>query len=116
MDSSELLLGRPFGGCAILYRRSLQAHISRLDSPSKRFCSAILRDHSGSSVLLICVYLPANYGSPGSYNDYLIALGELEGYIDRHNFDHLLIAGDFNVDFNRDSNLHHLRSFITDLN
>ena len=52
-----------------------------------------------------------------SHNDFLIALGELEGFIDRHKFDHLLIAGDFNVDFNREStNLHHLHNFLSDLN
>ena len=37
MDSSKLLLGRPYGGCAILYKRSLLPHISKLDSTSKRF-------------------------------------------------------------------------------
>ena len=116
MDSTKLLHGRPFGGCAILFRSSLLAHISRLDSPSRRFCSAILRDHCGSITLIICVYLPYHDGSFNSHNDFLIALGELEGFIDRHKFDHLLIAGDFNVDFNREStNLRHLHNFMTDL-
>ena len=38
MDSSDLILGRPFGGCAIL-GRSLLPFVFCLDSPSKRFCS-----------------------------------------------------------------------------
>ena len=63
MDSTKLLYGRPFGSCAILYRSSLLAHISCLDSPSKRFCSAVLHDRGGSITLLICVYLPFNDGS-----------------------------------------------------
>lgn len=32
MGSSELLLGRPFGGCTIFYRRSLLSHFTRVDS------------------------------------------------------------------------------------
>ena len=117
MDSSEFHLGRPFGGCAILYRRSFLSHVSRLDTSSKRFCSVLLRDRRGVSTLCICVYLPHNDGSVASHNDFLITLGELEGFIDRHNFDHLLIAGDLNVDFSRPSvPLQHLRNFMADLN
>ena len=44
-------------------------------------------------------------------------MGELEGFINRHTSDHILIAGDFNVDFCRASmTLQHLRNFMTDLN
>ena len=75
-----------------------------------------MRDWCGTTTLLICVYLPHNDGSSASHNEYLIALGEL-GFINRHTSDHLLIAGDFNVDFCHASmTLQHLRSFITDLN
>ena len=28
MDSNQLLLGRPFGGCGVLYRKSLSPYIS----------------------------------------------------------------------------------------
>ena len=50
-----------------------------------------------------------------SYNEYLTVLGELEGF--RHTSDHILIAGDFNVDFGRASiTLQHLCTFMTELN
>ena len=32
VDDSSLLLGRPYGGCAILYRKSLSPFITSLDS------------------------------------------------------------------------------------
>ena len=53
-----------------------------------------------STFLLICVYLPTDF-QPSSFTDYLNALGELEGFIDSQSFDHILISGDFNVDFDR---------------
>ena len=60
---------------------------------------------------MICVYLPA------SHIEYLIAQHELEGFVNHHTSDHILIAGDFNVDFCRTTmTLQHLRSFMTDLN
>ena len=101
----------------IFLRRSLLPFVSCLDSFSKRFCSVLLRDRCGTTTLLICVYLPHNDRSSASHNEYLIALGELEGFINCHTSDHILIAGDFNVDFCHASmTLQHLRNFMTDLN
>ncbi len=117
MESSELHYGRPFGGCAIFYRKSLAPFVTRLTSPSKRFCSIKFMDHSGATFLLICIYMPFSDGSAQSTNDYLITLGELEGFITRHKYDHLLIAGDLNVDFDRsNSSLPHLLNFMSDFN
>ena len=64
-----------------------------------RFCSIKLCDSVGTSFLLICVYLPTDFQS--FFTDYLNTLGELEGFIDSQSFDHILISGDFNVDFDR---------------
>ncbi len=47
-----------------------------------------------------------------SFNDYLATLGELEGFIDSQSFDRL--AGDFNVDFQRDTQNKLLLSFMGD--
>ena len=38
-----------------------------------------------------------NDGSSGSHTDFLIVLNELEGFIDRHRFDLLLVVRNFNV-------------------
>ena len=37
MNNSDLLLGRPYGGCSILYRKSLSSCIVPLDSCSDLF-------------------------------------------------------------------------------
>ena len=76
MDDTDLILGRPFGGCGIIYRKSLSPFIRRIYSPSKHFCavSVTLRntcDHSNVN-LLICVYLPTDYGT-----EYSVALLKL---------------------------------------
>ena len=86
MDESFLLAGRPFGGCAILYRNSLSSCVTPLHSHSNRFCAVKLCDLSGSSVLLISVYMPSD-NTPTSFVNYLNTLGELEGFIDSQQCD-----------------------------
>ena len=116
MDSGVLLQGRPFGGCLLIYRKSLVSFISPLVSCSNRFCGVKCVDSCGLSCLLVCVYMPARSSSTAS-SEYLNTLGELQGFITSQHFDVLLIAGDFNVDFDRSGPFHSLLiDFISDLN
>ena len=100
MNSDTLRCGRPYGGCSILYRKSLSSCITLLQSNSDRFCGIRLCDSSGLSYLLVSVYMPTYY-DPSCVNVYLNVLGELEGFIASQGCDVNIIAGDFNVDFDR---------------
>ena len=44
MDCTSLLVGRPFGGCSILYRKHLATCITSLDTCSDRFCAIKIRN------------------------------------------------------------------------
>ncbi len=112
MDSSSLLQGRPYEGCAIIIRKSLLGNVTMLKCNSNQFCGVRLLDQSGQSILLVCVYFPTDYHTSTSIDELNHTLGELEGFIDSQSFDHLIIAGDFNVDFDRpDSSLAQLCNF-----
>ncbi len=63
-----------------------------LSTISKRFCAIRLSDQSGCILLIICVYLPTDYGTSSSHDDFLFVLGELEGFINSESFDSLLIS------------------------
>ena len=54
VDHGTFLVGRPYGGCSILYRKSLMPFITPLVSCSNRFCAVKLCDSSGLSVLIVC--------------------------------------------------------------
>ncbi len=104
MDSSSLLQGRPYGGCAIIIRKSLLGNVSpltMLKSNSNRFCGVRLLDQSGQSILLVSVYFPTDYHTSTSIDELHHTLGQFEGFNDSQSFDHLIIGGDFNVDFDR---------------
>ena len=113
MDFSILLHGRPFGGCAILFRKSLINSFTMLSTNAKHFCAVWLSDQSGYTVLLICVYLSTEYATSSLHDDFLYAIAELEGFINSQPFNSLLIAGDFSVDFARCSpNTSQLTQFL----
>jgi exonuclease III len=93
MISTEFIAGRPFGGCAILYCKSLAKSINTIKTGSMRFCAISFTCHS-ISILMICVYPPTNYGTSQSQNLYLEVLRELKGFIDTQIFDKIVTAGD----------------------
>ena len=94
---ADFVCGRPYGGCAILYRSSLFPSITPFKSTSNRFCALKIQDISGTSILLVNVYMP----SQSLPADYLDTLGVLEGFIESYRCDVVAIVGDFNIDFSR---------------
>ena len=117
MDSSNLLVGRPFGGCAIMYRKSLLACVKSIPTNSKCFCAVRLIDSNNSTILLINVYMPTDYGTFVSNVEFISCLSEIEAFIDSQSFDSLIIGSDFNFDFSCVSNNSlSLSDFMSSLN
>ena len=121
MDSSEILCGRPFGGCGILYCKSLSPLIRRIFTSSQHLCAISLTfhnflDNSPFVILFVCIYLPTDYSTAASHSAFVESLCELEGIISAENFD-IIIAGDFNTDLSRPgSNFTNLTSFVSSHN
>ena len=57
--TSDLLIGRPYGGTAILYRKTFADKITKVDTGSSRITAVQLRLTVGT-LLLINVYMPTN--------------------------------------------------------
>src|SRR5207244_2043725 len=58
--SNNILLGRPFGGTAILFRNDVLCNYSSVDSDDSRITGLEYRSMMGS-VLLLNVYMPVAY-------------------------------------------------------
>lgn len=103
-DNTKLLLGRPYGGCAILWRSCMQAQVSVLCTNSRRIC-AIRLCVNNLKFLLVNVYLPHEDGDENVdlITDLLIGL---ESLILAHQDCHLIVGGDLNVDFSRTTSVH----------
>ena len=99
------LLVALFGGCGILYLKSLPSVIRRIFTDSKLLCAISItlnaRDNLPFVILLICVYLPTDYSTVASHSAFSESRCELHGLISAEHLDNVIIAGDFNVDFSR---------------
>jgi exonuclease III len=100
-DCEKVLRGRPYGGCAFLWRRSLDVKVKLIEVPSKRII-AVTIEYSSFTILLANVYMPYECSNDNAlYDDFCYQLGVLDGLMDSHtvNNTHVLLAGDWNVDF-----------------
>ena len=93
-SSDGLLQGRPYGGVAILWRKSIAKHITvqNYDDPRIIGCEIGKGDNI---ILFVNVYSP--YQKCENRDDYVHHLGELSSIIENSNTAHISIVGDFNA-------------------
>ena len=70
MLSDKILIGRPYGGTAILYRKNLADRISIIDCNDSRLTAVKLFTQIGP-VLILNVYMPTDYEDDDSVNRYM---------------------------------------------
>jgi hypothetical protein len=97
-DCSHVLQGRPFGGCAIFLRKSIDLYFERIECDSRRIIALLLK-FKDVKLLLFNVYMP--YESSINSDDFLMQLSLISDIIDRFPDAQVIIGGDFNTDFNR---------------
>ena len=101
MDSSNIhQVGRPFGGCAILYHRDLACSFNPITTASNRLCAVTIKSES-FNVLLITAYMPCDDNSDQNFTIYGELLYEISNLINLYVGYDVILGGDFNVDFNR---------------
>jgi exonuclease III len=101
MDGEQLQCGRPYGGCAIVWRRSCNVKFVPIECENKRIVAGYMI-LAGVKLLLCNAYMPCDgsYRDPmgQSYEDVLMDIGAL---VEGATYDHVIVGGDLNTDFNR---------------
>ena len=114
MDESDITrVGRPYGGCAILWNNKLALSITPIETASDRMCAVLIK--SNELNLVLCnVYMPVDDNSIANFDIYGDVLHEIITIIELYRGHDIIIGGDFNVDFSRDEsrNLGLLKHFI----
>ncbi len=103
MNDTEPLLGRPYGGCSILYQ-SCEHSTERVLFQSKRICAMILHMNVGD-ILLCNLYMPCDSGLLCDTEEYNSVLSSIALYCNTNNVCHCIIGGDLNTDLSRDHSL-----------
>lgn len=93
--SSDVLVGRPYGGTAILYCKSLASQIEIFDSDESRITGIQIKTEFGL-LLIVNVYMPTNYGDAACLELYCDCLAKIHAAIVDSDAAHTVIAGDFN--------------------
>ena len=100
-NNSDVLKGRPYGGCAILWKRDVCVKVTAVPTNSLCICAARV-DIDDVNLLFINVYMP--YEDNGVRTAaFLHELSVLEDLIECHADSYIVIGGDWNVDFTRSS-------------
>jgi hypothetical protein len=108
MNPNEFQLGRPHGGCAILWKSTLECLIVPIETVSKRLCCVkMLYPPPALSIFVCCVYMPCDTSHDlSNVREFRDVLNEMSDLALSHNVDHMICCGDFNTDFSRGNSLH----------
>ena len=110
MDESQLIRGRPYGGCAFLWRKASDFKFIPVECSNKRIVAGLLV--IGNMRVFLCnVYMPCDgyYLDPlgQSYEDVLM---DVVALLEANAYDHAVVGGDLNTDFSRLQS-HHVSQF-----
>ena len=96
MDPSTMLMsGRPYGGVAVLWRKSLTHLVKPLTYDDDRILGLEL-DQGETKFLFLGVYLP--YCAPCNFESYVSYLGKIKAIVDEFDSPYVCALGDFNAD------------------
>ena len=103
VDCSNAIIGRPYGGVAILYKKSIANSIKKVDTNGNRICAVILNSKDGSNdVLFVNVYMPCDtYSNTRCSDSFLDTIDDIELVISKYPNAKLILGGDWNTDPSR---------------
>ena len=113
MDEADIgRVGRPYGGCAVVWRRDLALTFTPVVTTSPRICAlTIISDNI--NILVMSLYMPTDEDlNFVTYGDVLHEVSSIISSYD--NFD-IILGGDLNVDYSRieSRNLSLLKCFVS---
>ena len=93
--TDNVLIGRPYGGTAIMYRKDIARNMVIVDSTDPRVCAVKILTNCGP-VLLVCVYLPVDVGDAECLESYIATCAYVTALCAECDATQYVIAGDFN--------------------
>ena len=97
---NDCLVGRASGGLVILWKPAKNVKFFPLNF-DRRIMGLKITSSDDSTILLLNVYMPCDYGNIDSALDYQTTLAKLENIFETESFDDVCIVGDFNADPNK---------------
>lgn len=120
-DTTRILQGRPYGGCAILWSNRFDGIIKKIPCSTylcNRLCCVKITLENKETVLLFSVYMPTSTDfSEEKRQEFIEVLCDIRSVMKNENCYATIIAGDLNIDFDRnDPMLSDLNHMMKDMN
>jgi len=96
--TSAVLVGRPYGGTAILFRKELCGCVNIIETYDPRI-TALRFMSSVGPVFIACVYMPSDMGDQDSFENYISTCCKINALYEESDVAHAIVAGDFNCQF-----------------
>ena len=114
IPDDRVLIGRPYGGVAFLWKRNSESVVKFCKTDSDRICALLITNKNGDKLLLVNCYLPCDNRSKTSVDPkFKECLNVIDHTILDIEHDMCILAGDLNVDFSRNNaHSHALKDLI----
>ena len=104
VPNDAVLLGRPYGGLGVLWKKTLTSNLKFLDCSHERLQPFVLTLGNAKQVLICNVYFPNDNRSTTTVSeDFYSVIDALEICMQDNILDFTVIGGDFNTDFIRNN-------------
>ena len=115
MDDTVPLLGRPYGGCAIIWSSQIKCNVDKIECISKRIC-AVKITLDTVQLVLFNMYMPCDNGYDSTdLAEYCDVLNEVKHICNREATQYFILGGDMNTDMSRNTpQTRTLCSFVED--
>ncbi len=102
ITDTNILVGRPHGGVACLWKKTLKAKVTPVATNNNRLC-AIKIEMIHITLLIICLYMPCdtNICHSNTANVYRDVLQCVKDLCDTEHVDQIILGGDLNTDRSR---------------
>lgn len=113
----QIIIGRPQGGLITMYKSSFQNAVNVIPCSSRRLYVVKLNINN-ENVLIANVYMPCDRGDMYIVNqEFQDVINEIEMLISSGNFTRLILVGDWNCDFSRNTaHVTYLKNFMSRYN
>ncbi len=93
---SDILVGRPYGGLAILWKRKIAHEIKIVQYNDSRLLGLECQNSTGAKLFVLNAYLP--YKCDNNFEDFCMYLGKIDSIIESVDTPYSIVMGDFNAD------------------
>ena len=102
IPDDRILIGRPYGGVAVFWRKDTESNMKFIKTESNRICALLITNTDDIKMLVVNVYWPCDNRSKTVVdNEFAQCVDVIEKTLLDNEYNICVLAGDFNVDFLR---------------